>query len=397
MPQQAATIESLPMAFEFVKAMQADGLEWGEGYRSLGRQALGQVIEEQMAAAVDRYLDQLDADETADRRNGHYKRHLLTTLGDIELCVPRTRRYSPTAVIRAYARREAEIDRVILAGFVLGLSTRKVGETLLAILGHKVSASTVSRVAKTLDAAVAAFHRRPLRDGYTALMLDGVVLARKTGAGAIRRPVVVALGLRPDGKKEVIDFRLAASESAVEWERFLTDLFRRGLTGQGLDMICVDGGAGLIAALPTVLPGIPVQRCWAHKIRNILDKIKKADRPAAKRALHKVMNAPHAPAARAAARRFKGRFEDKYPAAVACLRNDLDELLTCFRYRSPDQRKAVRTTNAIERRFREVKRRTRPMGTFQDKTSMDRILFAVFSHENKSQAVSTPFLLTQNI
>ena len=397
MPQQAATIESLPMAFEFVKAMQADGLEWGEGYRPLGRAALAHVIEEQMAAAVDRHLDQLDAEATADRRNGHYKRHLLTTLGDIELCVPRTRRFSPTAVIRAYARREAEIDRVILAGFVLGLSTRKVGETLLAILGQKVSASTVSRVAKTLDAAVAAFHRRPLGDGYTALMLDGVVLARKTGAGAIRRPVVVALGLRPDGKKEVIDFRLAASESAVEWERFLTDLFRRGLTGEGLDMICVDGGAGLIAALPTVFPGIPVQRCWAHKIRNVLDKIKKANKPAAKRALHKIMNAPHAPAARAAARRFKQRFADNYPAAVACLRNDLDELLTCFRYRSPDQRKAVRTTNAIERRFREVKRRTRPMGTFQDKTSMDRILFAVFSHENKSQAVSTPFLLTQNI
>jgi putative transposase len=397
MPQRTATIESLPMAFAFVKAMRADGLEWGEGYRTLGRQALAQVIEEQMAAKVDRYLDQLDAGETGDRRNGYYRRHLLTTLGDIELCVPRTRRFSPTSVIRAYARREAEIDRVILAGFVLGLSTRKVGEALLAILGQKVSAATVSSVAKTLDAAVAAFHRRPLKNGYTALMLDGVVLARKTGAGALKRPVLVALGLRPDGKKEVIDFRLAASESATEWERFLTDLFRRGLTGEGLDMICVDGGSGLLAALPTVLPDIPVQRCWAHKIRNVLDKIKKAGQPAAKRALHKVMNADNITAARAAARRFKDRFEDNYPAAVACLRNDLDELLTCFRYKSADRRRAVRTTNAVERRFREVRRRTRPMGTFQDRTSMDRILFAVFSHENKSQGLSTPFTLTQNI
>jgi len=305
--------------------------------------------------------------------------------------VPRTRRYSPTGVLRAYARREAEIDRVILAGFVLGLSTRKVGETLLAMLGREISAATVSRVAKTLDTAVAAFHRRPLKNQYKALMLDGVVLARKTGAG----PVLVALGLRPDGKKEIIDFRLAASESAAEWERFLTDLFRRGLTGEGLDMICVDGGSGLVAAMPTVLPGIPVQRCWAHKIRNILDKIKKADQPAAKRAIHKVMNAANAPAARTAARRFADRFKHKHPNAVAC-HNDLDELLTCFRYKSADQRKAVRTTNAIERRFREVRRRTRPMGTFQDITSMDRILFAVFTHENKSQGVSTLFLLTQN-
>ena len=396
MSQRTATITSLPMAFEVVKAMQADGLDWGEGYRPLGRQALEAIIESQMAAAVDRHLDQLDADDAADRRNGSYRRHLLTELGDIELQVPRTRRYSPTEVIRAYARRTREIDRVILAGFVLGLSTRKVGETLLALLGRAVSAATVSQVAKTLDAAVAAFHRRPLANRYQALMLDGVVLARKTGAGALKRPVLVALGLRHDGKKEIIDFRLAASESAAEWERFLTDLYRRGLTGEGLDMICADGGAGLLAALPTVFHGIAVQRCWAHKIRNVLNKVRKADQPAVKRALHKIMNAANAPAARAAARRFAERFQEQYPAAVACLRNDLDALLTCFRYKAEVERRAVRTTNAIERRFREVRRRTRPMGTFQDKTSMDRILFAVFTHENKSQGLSTPFLLTQN-
>lgn len=396
MSQRAATITSLPMAFEVVKAMQADGLEWGEDYRPLGRQAVAEIIEDQMAAAVDRHLDQLDADDAADRRNGYYRRHLLTELGDIELAVPRTRHYIPTEVVRAYARRTGEIDRVILAGFVLGLSTRKVGETLLPLLGRAVSATTVSQVAKTLDAAVAAFHRRPLANRYKALMLDGVVLARKTGAGALRRPVLVALGLRHDGKKEIIDFRLAGSESAAEWEKFLADLCRRGLTGEGLDMICVDGGPGLLAALPGTFPNIAIQRCWAHKIRNVLNKVRKADQPRVKRALHTIMNAANAPAARSAARCFAERFQQQCPAAVACLRNDLDELLTCFRYKIEAARRAVRTTNAIERRFREVRRRTRPMGTFQDKTSMDRILFAVFTHENKSQGVSTPFLLTQN-
>jgi putative transposase len=227
-------------------------------------------------------------------------------------------------------------------------------------------------------------------------MLDGVVLARKTGAGAIKRPVLVALGLRPDGKKEVIDFRLAQSESAAEWERFLGDLFRRGLVGDGLEMICVDGGAGLLAALPTVYPCIPVQRCWAHKIRNVLDKVRKADQGAVKADLHAVMNAKTRPQARSAARRFADRWQEDYPKAVRCLRDDLDELLTCWRYKSFDQRKQVRTTNAIERRFREVRRRTRPMGVFSDRTSMDRILFAVFNHENKNQGVSTPpLLLTQ--
>jgi putative transposase len=309
--------------------------------------------------------------------------------------VPRTRRLAPIAVVRAYARRPEQVDRMILSCFVLGLSVRKVSEALLPILGRPISPSTVSTVAKQLDAVVAAFHARPLKDRYRVLMLDGVVLARRTGAGAIRRPVLVALGLRPDGKKEVIDFRLAQSESAAEWERFLGDLIRRGLVGDALEMICVDGGAGLLAALPTAYPDVPVQRCWAHKIRNVLAKVRAGDHDAVKRDLHAVMNARTLPHARAAARRFADRWEADYPKAVRCLRDDLDELLTCWRYKSLAERKKVRTTNAIERRFREVRRRTRPMGVFSDRISMDRIPFAVFNHENRNQGVSTPLLLTQ--
>jgi len=297
-------------------------------------------------------------------------------------------------MIQAYARRARHIDRMILACFVLGLSTRKVAKALLSVLGMAVSPATISRVARTLDGAVAAFHRRPLQDQYRTLMLDGVVLSRKTGAGAIRRPVLVALGLRPDGRKEIIDFRLAAAESPREWKRFLTDLWRRGLEGNDLELICVDGGGGLLAALPMVYPGVPVQRCRAHKIRNIVGRVKAADREAVKRSLHRIMNADNRVAARTAAGRFARRWGTLYPKAVASLRADLDELLACFRYTDAKLRKTVRTTNAIERRFREVRRRTRPMGVFADQTSMERILFAVFTHENHSQGVSSPFLLT---
>ena len=391
----AVTITSLPVAFEIMKAMQVDGFDWGEDYRAFGRRALVEIIEGRMAEAVDRHLDEMAECGAADRRNGSYRRHLLTELGDIELSVPRTRRYSPTAVVRAYARRAGHIDRMILACFVLGLSTRKVSEALLPVLGRPISAATVSSVAKSLDAVVAAFHRRRLKDQYKVLMLDGVVLSRKTGAGALKRPVLVALGIHPDGKKEVIDFRLAVAESAAQWEIFLTDLFKRGLVGEQLEMVCVDGGAGLLAALPVVWPNLPVQRCWAHKIRNVLDKVRVADKPDVKDGLHAIMNAKTAKAARTAARNFADRWQTHYPDAVACLRNDLDELLTCFRYKTLAERKRVRTTNAIERRFREVRRRTRPMGVFSDRTSMDRILFAVFSHENRNQGINSPFLMTQ--
>lgn len=165
--------------------------------------------------------------------------------------------------------------------------------------------------------------------------------------------------------------------------------------GEGLDMVCVHGGSGFPAAAQRIAQH-PSAALLGTQDQKRVNKVRKADQPNVKRALHKIMNAANLHAARSAARLFAERFHEQYPAAVACLRSDLDEPLTCFRYKIEAERRTVQTTNAVERRFREVRQRTRPMGTFQDKTRMDRILFAVFTHENKSQGVSTPFLLTQN-
>ena len=137
---QTATIKSLPRAFRMMKAMQAQGIEWGADYRDAAADALKAVLLGRMEVAIDRHLAEMAARQEADRRNGCYTRHLLTELGDIELAVPRTRRYSALSVVRAYARRAAHIDRMILACFVLGLSTRKVGSALLPVLGRRVSA-----------------------------------------------------------------------------------------------------------------------------------------------------------------------------------------------------------------------------------------------------------------
>ncbi len=311
MPRQAATTGSLPQAFKVVKEMQADGPDRGEGCRPLGRQAPAGIIEGRDHRGP--YGRGGGPPARHPRRRRHARpaqRHLPSALGDIERDVPRTRHFCPTGVPKGSARRAPEIDRAIPAGFVPGLSTRKVGEVLLALPGRPVPAATVSRVARTLDRSVAAFHRRPLKNDCKALMPDG----------ALGRPVLVAPGTRHDGRKEIIDFRLAASESAAERERFLTALHRRGLTGEGLEMICVDGGQGLLAALPVVCHGIPVQRCWAHKMRNILDKVRKTDQEAVKTDIHAVMNAPNRRKAETAARRFADRWEPACPKAVACLR-----------------------------------------------------------------------------
>lgn len=155
---------------------------------------------------------------------------------------------------------------------------------------ERVSPQTVTRTAKRLDDAVRAFHRRRIIPSFRALILDGIVIKRKTGAGTLKRSVLVALGIREDGRKEVIDFHLAKSESGPEWRTFLTDLINRGLTS--CEVICADGGQGLTSILPEVYPHIPLQRCWAHKIRNILDKVPKKKQAAVKTGLQKTLQRP---------------------------------------------------------------------------------------------------------
>jgi putative transposase len=138
------------------------------------------------------------------------------------------------------------------------------------------------------------------------------------------------------------------------------------------------------------------QRCWAHKTRNVLDKVKKRDREKVRKDLHMISHARTKRKARSAARRFAAKWADLYPKAVKCLAQDMDSLFQLLDM-PENWRVACRTTNAIERRFREVRRRTRPMGVFSDRTSMERILFAVFSYENNKEGVAPVLLVTQNI
>jgi transposase-like protein len=187
--RQVWTKRSIRQAIKEVKEF-----EWEGDYRPAARLALKEILEKRMVTVVDEYLAKMEELELTDRRNGSFTRHILTEMGDVALAVARTRTMSAKEVLKAFSRRAPAVDRLILGCFTLGLSTRKVGEALLPLLGERVSASTVSRVAKQLDAAVEAYHRRPLENRYRFLIFDGVVLKKKTGAGSAKRVVLVALG-----------------------------------------------------------------------------------------------------------------------------------------------------------------------------------------------------------
>lgn len=379
---------------EAVREVKA--FEWEGDYRPAAQQAIKDVLEGAMQVAVSEHLTEMATAGVPDRRNGSYARHVLTEIGDVTVAVARTRTYSANDVLARYRRRSTPVNQAILDCFVLGASTRKVGKILQPLLGETVSAATVSQVAKGLDKLVAVYHRRPLSRRYRFLLFDGVVLKRKSGAGSQKRVVLVALGITPEGRKEVIDFFLAPGESQTAWEAFLHDLYQRGLSGDDIELIITDGGTGLLAALPLVYPRVPVQRCWAHKTRNVTAKVREKDRAAVKRAVHRISHASSEREAQKALAALARDWGTQYPAAVACVTKDAEFLLAFYRLKPPACWATIRTTNAIERRFVEVRRRTRPMGVFADRTSMERILFAVFTYENHKEGTNAPLLLTQN-
>jgi transposase-like protein len=174
-----ATITKIHQAFKEIKHMQCD--TWEGDYRPAARDALKDILEHRMVNAVDAHLEQKRAQGFPDRRNGSYPRHLLTEIGDLGLRIPRTRTFSARILLKRFARRAFPIERLILLSFLFGLSTRKVGQALLPLLGERVSHATVSQIGKQLDQAVQAYHQRPLSDAYEVLLLDGIVMKREPG------------------------------------------------------------------------------------------------------------------------------------------------------------------------------------------------------------------------
>jgi putative transposase len=318
-------------------------------------------------------------------RNGFYKRDLATQVGIVTaIRVPRARdSVGQRSVFSRFQRRQAQVNRVIRDTFLAGVSTRRVGETLEALLGERVSAQTVSRVARSLDREVARFHRTSIEDDIRYLLLDGVYLRVKGAAGVQRKLVLCAYGITTTGARKLLDFRLATAESQAQWEAFLNSLRERGLLGKHLKLLVTDGCKGLHAALDTVYPYVPRQHCWVHKLRNVANLLKRGQQEECldgARAIYKAETKRSAIQAYWAwARRWRG----EAPRAVACLERDMEALLS-FLACPPQHQRIVRTTNAIERCFREVRRRTRPMSCFNNAASCERIIYAVFSHLNRS-------------
>jgi len=313
------------------------------------------------------------------QRNGYRPRTLATSAGVLQLQVPRDRAgtFQPELFGR-YQRFERSFEEGIRQLFLAGASTRKIGEVLASLCGTRVSAGKVSSVLKELNQAVRDFANAPLADDYLFLFLDALNVSIKFGLKARKVKLLVGYGIHVDGRRQLIAFRRAQSESQACWQAFLENLQVRGLRGQSLQLISMDGGQGLWRAVQEVYPLVPHQLCWVHKLRNVAKYCRVVDREACTREAAKIMYAKTEQGAARIFRAWRQRWQERAPKAVACLAGDFDRLIPMFAF--PEQlRKLIRTTNVIERCFREVRRRLKVMGYFQDSGSCDRIVYALFA------------------
>jgi transposase-like protein len=324
-------------------------------------------------------------------RNGYYLRNLLTKFGPIkDIQVPRLDQGGMEfTAFQRYEHRRRDVDAALGRLFLNGVSTRKLRHIARELFDKEVSAQTVSNSLACLDHELEGYRAKPIGDTVEFLFLDGI--SQKVREIGIENKVVLcAFGIhrpRPgeeQGRRELLSFQLTEVEDTEAWRGFLADLKGRGLLGKGLKLIIADGNPGLLKALKAIYPFVKGQRCIAHKMRNVAVKIRKANQAHCLKEAKLIFAAG---SRKEAVKRFKewqARWQVEEERAVRCMEKDLFNCLHYFAF-DPALWKSIRTTNILERAFREVRRRTRPMNNFfTNEASSDRIMYDITEMLNKN-------------
>jgi putative transposase len=362
--------------------LQVNDNLWDKNMQLTIRNALKSLIEQTALEDLEIYRQ---SQPLTLYRNGYYPRNLITNFGSIEqIQVPRLRSGAyESRVFERYQRFQPRVENFLLNAFLSGISTRNVGGVVSSLLDTSVSATKISRIARKLDHHLAAYHTRTLIDEYQYLICDGITMKVKYNGRYHKRLVLVIYGITLFGRREIIDFKQAKGESQNAWEALLNGLYNRGLLGKNLKLIVMDGSAGLKAAAELVYPHVPIQRCWAHKLRNVANCCLKKYETACITDARKIYLADTPAQARIQFKLWKSAWRNRCPKAVQCFEKDLDDMLP-FLSCPKDHQIKVRTTNAIERSFREVRRRTRVISCFSNLKSSERIIFAIFCKLNNN-------------
>ena len=341
------------------------------------------LFNEAMKIERTKYLGASPYERSDDRRaqaNGFKPKTLTTRMGTFKVDVPQVRqagengeRFYPNALERG-TRSERALKAAIAEMYIQGVSTRRVKAITEELCGTEVSSSQVSRATALLDEELAAWRQRPI-EPCPYLVLDARYEKVRIGGVVVSAAVLVAMGVRQDGKRVLLGISVATSEAEVHWRAFIDSLILRGL--RGVQLVTSDDHAGIKAALRASFPGVAWQRCQFHLQRNAQAYVSKLDlRSSVADDIRAIFNAPDLAHAEALVRVTVERYAKSEPKLAAWLDENIREGLAVFSVCS-DHRRRLRTSNSVERVNRELKRRTRVASLFPNTESLLRLATAL--------------------
>ena len=305
-------------------------------------------IEKMLEGELDGHLDyeRHQRSSNANNRNGHSKKKVRTSFGESEISVPRDRdaSFNPMVVPKRGNMVDG-IENIIVSLYAKGMSVSDIEEQIREAYGFEVSTSTISRITEKVADDIVAWQNRPLEPVYLIVWMDGIVFKVRESSKVINKTVYVAVGLRRDGKKEVLGLWLGKNESAAFWMSVLTDMKARGT--EDILITATDNLNGFTDTIKNVFPESRTQICVVHQIRNACRYVVWKDKKAFTADMKGIYNAPNEKAAKAALEDFAKKWETKYSYAIRSWRDNWDELTVFFEF-PLEIRKIIYTTNLIE-------------------------------------------------
>lgn len=337
------------------------------------REKVERIVNAMLDAEADEIANAARYERTGERkayRAGHYERKLTAKAGRLALKVPKLKgAVFESAVIERYRRREQSVEESLIDMYLAGVSTRQVDDISQLLWGDRMPSQTLSDKLKKVYEDIDSWRTRPLESEYPYVFMDGVWHKRSWGGHVENVSVLVAIGVDSEGHREVIGVAEGMKEDGDSWEQFVRGMIERGL--KGVRLVVGDRCAGLVSTVNSMLPKARYQRCMVHFMRNVLSKTPPAHRQWASAALKAIFAMESRESALAKAESVAAEMEARrLKAAANCLREGVGETTTYLLPEFPDgHRRRIRTNNMIERLNREIRRRTRVVGSFPDGNS----------------------------
>ena len=306
------------------------------------------------------------------QRNGSRKRILETRVGEIDLEIPKLRKgsYFPS-ILEPRNRMEEALLTVVQEAYVQGISTRKMKKLFKAFGLPGIDKSKVSRICKELNEMVQAFRERPLQASYPYIWLDAIVLKVRENHRVVNLSLAIAIGVDQQGERHIVGFELGAGESEAFWLEFLRSIKARGL--EEVKLVISDAHSGLVSALSQALSGAAWQRCTVHFMRNVLSQIAHKDKKQVADALKLIFEQPDHQTAQIYLEHLAAAMQTRWPKAVNMLLEAKEDILV-YKTFPEEHHRSIHSVNPLERLNREIRRRTRVVGVFPDRSSVYRLV-----------------------